>query len=75
MSETLQRPPVGPSQHRRRKGDLAPSADFEAALYKYVDTANPALLRTIMEKKTLDDALKAEMLTVIKEAKQQFVAK
>jgi F-type H+-transporting ATPase subunit alpha len=49
--------------------------DFEAALYNYVDTANPALLRTIMEKKTLDDALKAEMLTVIKEAKQQFVAK
>ena len=49
--------------------------DFEAALYKYVDTANPALLRTIMEKKTLDDALKAEMLTVIKEAKEQFVAK
>jgi F-type H+-transporting ATPase subunit alpha len=49
--------------------------EFEAALYKYVDTANPALLRTIMEKKTLDDALKAEMLTVIKEAKEQFVAK
>ena len=49
--------------------------DFEAALYKYVDTANPALLRTIMDKKTLDDALKAEMLTVIKEAKAQFVAK
>jgi F-type H+-transporting ATPase subunit alpha len=49
--------------------------DFEAALYKYVDSANPALLRTIMEKKTLDDALKAEMLTVIKEAKQQFDAK
>ncbi len=49
--------------------------DFEAALYKYVDTANPALLRTIMEKKTIDDALKAEMLTVIKEAKAQFVAK
>ena len=49
--------------------------DFEAALYKYVDTANPALLRTIMEKKTLDDPLKAEMLTVIKEAKAQFVAK
>jgi F-type H+-transporting ATPase subunit alpha len=48
--------------------------DFEAALYKYVDTANPALLRTIMEKKTIDDALKAEMLTVIKEAKAQFVA-
>ena len=49
--------------------------DFEAALYKYVDTANPALLRTIMEKKNLDDAIKAEMLTVVKEAKAQFVAK
>jgi len=49
--------------------------EFEAALYKYVDTANPALLRTIMEKKTIDDALKAEMLTVIKEAKAQFVVK
>ena len=49
--------------------------EFEAALYKYVDAANPALLRTIMEKKTLDDAMKAEMLTVIKEAKEQFVAK
>jgi F-type H+/Na+-transporting ATPase subunit alpha len=48
--------------------------DFEAALYKYVDAANPGLLRTIMEKKTLDDALKAEMGKVIKEAKETFVA-
>ncbi len=54
---------------------VAQVREFEAALYKYVDTANPALLRTIMEKKTLDDAMKAEMLTVIKEAKQQFLAK
>src|SRR5262249_2764078 len=29
--------------------------DFEAELYKYVDTSNPGLLRSIMEKKTLDD--------------------
>ncbi len=49
--------------------------EFEAALYKYVDAANPALLRTIMEKKTLDDAMKADMLAVIKEAKAQFLAK
>jgi F-type H+-transporting ATPase subunit alpha len=49
--------------------------EFEASLYKYVDTANPGLLRTIMDKKTIDDALKAEMLTIIKEAKSQFVAK
>ena len=48
--------------------------DFEKELYKYVDTTNPGLLRTIMEKKILDDTLKAEMSDVIKEAKQQFVA-
>jgi F-type H+/Na+-transporting ATPase subunit alpha len=48
--------------------------DFEAELYKFVDTANPGLLRTIMEKKILDDNLKAEMSKVIKECKEQFVA-
>src|SRR5450755_1638955 len=47
---------------------------FEAALYKFVDATNPGLLRTIMEKKTLDDALKTQLQNVIKEAKQQFVS-
>jgi F-type H+/Na+-transporting ATPase subunit alpha len=46
---------------------------FEKALYEYVDTTSPGLLNTIMEKKILDDNLKAEMSRVIKEAKQQFV--
>jgi F-type H+-transporting ATPase subunit alpha len=48
--------------------------DFEAELYKYVDTTNPGLLRTIMEKKVLDDNLKAEMSKTIKECKETFVA-
>jgi F-type H+-transporting ATPase subunit alpha len=48
--------------------------DFEAELYKFVDTSNPALLRTVMEKKTLDDALKGDLVNVIKECKQRFVA-
>jgi F-type H+-transporting ATPase subunit alpha len=48
--------------------------DFEAELYKYVDAINPGLLRTIMEKKVLDDALKAEMSKVIKQSKEAFVA-
>jgi F-type H+/Na+-transporting ATPase subunit alpha len=48
--------------------------DFEKELYKYVDATNPALLRTIMEKKILDDTLKGQLQNVIKEAKQQFVA-
>ena len=48
--------------------------EFEDALYKYVDTANPGLLNEIMQKKTLDDKMKAEMDRLIKEAKQQFVS-
>jgi F-type H+-transporting ATPase subunit alpha len=48
--------------------------DFERELYKYVDATNAGLLRTIMEKKTLDDALKAQITDLIKQAKQQFVA-
>jgi F-type H+-transporting ATPase subunit alpha len=47
---------------------------FELELYKYVDTANPGLLRTIMDKKILDDGLKAEMKKVLSEFKEQFVA-
>jgi F-type H+-transporting ATPase subunit alpha len=48
--------------------------DFEKELYKYVDATNAGLLRTIMEKKVLDDGLKAQLTDVIKQAKQQFVA-
>ena len=47
---------------------------FEEELYRYVDTTNPGLLTSIMEKKTLDDALKADMTRVIKECKDAFVA-
>jgi F-type H+/Na+-transporting ATPase subunit alpha len=47
--------------------------DFEKDLYKYVEMTNPGLLNAIMEKKVLDDNLKAEMARVVKEAKQQFV--
>jgi F-type H+-transporting ATPase subunit alpha len=48
--------------------------DFESELYKYVDATNAGLLRTIMEKKILDDSLKAQLTDVIKQAKQQFVS-
>ncbi|HJZ99282.1 MAG TPA: F0F1 ATP synthase subunit alpha [Candidatus Solibacter sp.] len=47
---------------------------FEMELHKYVDTANPSLLQRIMEKKILDDGLKAEMTKLVKECKEQFVA-
>ena len=48
--------------------------EFESELYKRVDTTNPALLRSIMEKKILDDNMKAEMTRVIKETKETFAA-
>jgi len=47
--------------------------EFEAELYKYVEMTNPGLLNSIMEKKVLDDALKAEMTKLIKECKETFV--
>jgi F-type H+/Na+-transporting ATPase subunit alpha len=47
---------------------------FELELHKYVDTTNPSLLQRIMEKKVLDDSLKAEMTKVIKDCKEQFLA-
>jgi F-type H+-transporting ATPase subunit alpha len=53
---------------------VAQVREFEAELYKYVDSTNPGLLRTVMEKKILDDTLKAQLQDVIKQAKQQFVA-
>src|SRR5512142_1504528 len=43
---------------------------FEAGLYKYVDAMNPKLLGAIMEKKTLDDALKADMKKLLDDYKQ-----
>ena len=47
---------------------------FEQELYKYVETSSPKLLQTIMEKKILDDGLKAEMNKVVKDFKGQFTA-
>jgi len=48
--------------------------EFESELYKRVDTTNPGLLRSIMEKKVLDDSMKAEMTRVINETKEAFTA-
>ena len=48
--------------------------DFEKALYTYVDTMNPGLLKMIEEKKALDDSVKAEMNKTLKEFKERFAA-
>jgi F-type H+-transporting ATPase subunit alpha len=47
---------------------------FEKGLYQYVDTMNPGLLKTIMEKKVLDDQLKAEMHKTVSDFKERFKA-
>ncbi|MGD0296222.1 MAG: F0F1 ATP synthase subunit alpha [Bryobacteraceae bacterium] len=47
---------------------------FESELYRYLDSAHPAMLQTIREKKALDDALKGEINTVLKEFKERFVS-
>jgi len=48
--------------------------EFETELYKYVESMNAKLLDTIMEKKALDDGLKAEIEKTLKDFKQRFVA-
>src|SRR5579859_23973 len=46
--------------------------NFEAELYRFVDNAHPGLLAKIREKKALDDALKGEINSALKEAKERF---
>jgi F-type H+/Na+-transporting ATPase subunit alpha len=48
--------------------------DFETELYKYLDAINPNLTKSIEEKKTLDDALKADLKKTLDDFKKTFVA-
>jgi len=48
--------------------------DFEKGLYSYVDTTNAGVLKSIEEKKILDDDLKAAMMKVIKEYRERFAS-
>jgi len=48
--------------------------DFEKGLYEYADTMNPGLLDEIMQKKILDDQLRAGMKKLIGEFKERFAA-
>src|SRR5947209_20184339 len=46
--------------------------EFERELYKYAETMSSGTLQAIGEKKTLDDALKAELTKLINEFKEKF---
>jgi F-type H+-transporting ATPase subunit alpha len=47
---------------------------FEQSLYRFLDSSQTALLGKIREKKALDDEIKAQLATVLKEAKEKFKA-
>jgi len=47
--------------------------EFESELFKFAENSCPGLLQHIREKKTIDDALKAEIQTAIKDFKARFI--
>ncbi len=48
--------------------------EFERGLFQHVETMNPGLLRTIAEKKALDETLKADLSQAVGDFKQRFVS-
>jgi len=48
--------------------------EFETGLYQFLDTSRPDVLRTLAEKKTIDDDLKAALNGALKEYQEQFMA-
>jgi F-type H+-transporting ATPase subunit alpha len=52
---------------------VAQCRPFEAELYKFVENAHPGVLSAIRDKKTIDDALKAQLNSVLDEFKRRFV--
>ncbi len=48
--------------------------NFEKGLYEFLDSSYPELERKVMEKKQLDDALRAELQKMLEEYKKKFAA-
>ena len=47
---------------------------FEKEMLQYVETSAPAILKTIAEKKALDDGIRAEIKKIVGEFKERFTA-
>jgi F-type H+-transporting ATPase subunit alpha len=47
---------------------------FEQDLYAFIDNAHPSIWAQLRERKTLDDALRAELTNAVKEFKARFVS-
>ncbi|MEO8724917.1 MAG: F0F1 ATP synthase subunit alpha [Acidobacteriaceae bacterium] len=54
--------------------DVGDIRAFETELYRYVDASNPELFKSIAEKKALDDTIKSDLNTTLKQFKEQFIA-
>src|SRR5213596_2220604 len=52
--------------------DVADCRPFELSLHRYLDTSYSALLKKIRDRKVIDDETKAELQTVLKNAKEKF---
>jgi F-type H+-transporting ATPase subunit alpha len=48
--------------------------EFEEELYRFTENTRPQLLKQIAEKKALDDALRGEVQSLLKEFKERFVS-
>jgi len=47
---------------------------FEAGLYRFIENRHPAIDKALTEKKNIDDALKEQLSSVLKEFKSQYKA-
>jgi F-type H+-transporting ATPase subunit alpha len=47
---------------------------FEVALHRHIDASHPGLLVKLQQKKAIDDEIKAQLITAIKETKDTFNA-
>jgi len=83
--EVLKQPPYSPIPVEKQVAILFAGANaylddiaiedirrFEADLYRYLDNSKPELLQAIREKKELNDDIKSQLNSALKEFKQRF---
>ena len=54
--------------------EVSEVARYEQELHRFAETRHPGVLQGIAEKKTLDDALKAQVVGMLEEFGRQFAA-
>ena len=55
--------------------DIEHVGDYEQEMYRFFDARKPGILRTLAEKKQMDDGLKAEIGAALKEFGEQFAGR